>query len=70
VARGEQKVELGQLRPAAALARRNTASTMPGTAAGSWYTPQAGHYIASVKEYMNERIWESPAFRDQSQPGG
>jgi hypothetical protein len=32
--------------------------------AGSWYTPQADHYIAMVKEYMNERIWESPAFDD------
>jgi hypothetical protein len=30
--------------------------------AGSWYTAQADHYIAEVRQYMNERIWESPAF--------
>jgi hypothetical protein len=35
--------------------------------AGSWYTPQADRYIAMVKEYMSERIWESPAFGHQTQ---
>jgi hypothetical protein len=30
--------------------------------AGSWYTSQADQYIAKVKEYMNEHIWESPSF--------
>jgi hypothetical protein len=35
--------------------------------AGSWYTPQAEQYIALVKKYMNERIWESPAFDHSSQ---
>jgi len=32
------------------------------------HRPVVCGHIASVKEYMNERIWESPAFRDQSQP--
>lgn len=36
--------------------------------AGSWYTPQADQYIAMVKQYMNEQIWETSAFRDQPQP--
>ena len=30
--------------------------------AGSWYTAQANQYIAKVQLYMNERIWETPAF--------
>ena len=30
--------------------------------AGSWYTAGANRYIASVKTYMNERIWEQPSF--------
>jgi hypothetical protein len=36
--------------------------------AGSWYTAPAEHYIGLVKQYMNERIWETPAFGHQSQP--
>jgi hypothetical protein len=30
--------------------------------AGSWYTPGAEKYIAIVKEYMREQIWEQPGF--------
>ena len=33
--------------------------------AGSWYTAPADRYIASVKEYMSERIWEQQSFAKQ-----
>jgi hypothetical protein len=35
--------------------------------AGSWYTPAALSYIAQVKEYLSERIWEQPGFNQVSQ---
>jgi autotransporter family porin len=33
--------------------------------AGSWYTPEADRYIAMVEEYLHDRIWEQPSFRNQ-----
>jgi hypothetical protein len=36
--------------------------------AGSWYTAEADHYIAQVREYLSERIWTKPSFRDETQP--
>jgi autotransporter family porin len=37
--------------------------------AGNWHTAGANRYIASVKTYMTERIWEQPSFTArQSQP--
>jgi hypothetical protein len=34
--------------------------------AGAWYTPAANEYIALVKKYLDERIWETPAFKATS----
>jgi hypothetical protein len=31
--------------------------------AGSWYTPAADTYIREVQEYLDQRIWESPSFK-------
>jgi autotransporter family porin len=37
--------------------------------AGNWHAAGANRYIASVKTYMTERIWEQPSFTArQSQP--
>ncbi len=36
--------------------------------AGSWYTPAATRYVASVKEYLSERIWTTPSFQSLPQP--
>ena len=30
---------------------------------GSWYTPHAESYIHLVQEYLRERIWDQPAFK-------
>ena len=30
---------------------------------GSWYTPHAEDYINLVQEYLRERIWDQPAFK-------
>jgi autotransporter family porin len=38
--------------------------------AGAWYTPAANTYIALVKKYLDERIWEQPAFREARLPSG
>ena len=32
--------------------------------AGRWYTPPARSYIDAVKDYLDQRIWESPGFID------
>jgi autotransporter family porin len=34
--------------------------------AGAWYTPAADAYIALVKKYLNERIWETPKFKEDN----
>jgi hypothetical protein len=36
--------------------------------AGAWYTPAADTYIAAVKKYLNERIWETPKFEEDNLP--
>jgi hypothetical protein len=32
--------------------------------AGSWHTLAANQYIAVVKEYLRDRVWEQPDFKD------
>jgi hypothetical protein len=32
--------------------------------AGRWYTPEAINYINHVKDYLNQRIWETPDFQE------
>jgi hypothetical protein len=34
--------------------------------AGAWYTPAADAYIAVVQKYLNERIWETPQFKEDN----
>jgi hypothetical protein len=34
--------------------------------AGAWYTPAADAYIAVVKKYLSERIWETPQFKEDN----
>jgi hypothetical protein len=36
--------------------------------AGAWYTPAADAYIALVQKYLNERIWETPEFKEDNLP--
>ncbi len=32
--------------------------------AGRWHTPAAEGYITAVKDYLNPRVWETPAFQN------
>ncbi len=32
--------------------------------AGTWHTPAANQYIAVVKKYLRDRVWEQPDFND------
>jgi hypothetical protein len=32
--------------------------------AGRWHTPEADNYINKVKDYLNQRIWETPDFQE------
>src|ERR1700722_10463663 len=36
--------------------------------AGSWYTSAADGYIAQVKQYMSEQVWEQPSFAETQAP--